>query len=275
MVRGLHALIASVAGHAIPSGSPNLSDAHVLAVKVLKHVVTARHLMRTHMHVIDDTYPFVDHASVSVLARTAIEGCLALHYTFCHPDAETRAFRHKIWRYSGLLERSKITVPTGTQKERWTSAIKRMAQLRAELTAHRNFQALPRKIQKNVLDGNWRPQAPWIDIAEGIGISRRLFHQQYDHFCGQCHSSFISVLQTRDAMNDHGAQAQLALVPSAFLAIILAHTIDAYRHVLPPAQAAFEADAEIKEWVQRVHRVAAALGALLDQQAHEDTEEAT
>ncbi|WP_153065789.1 DUF5677 domain-containing protein [Achromobacter xylosoxidans] len=263
MVLGLLTLVKSVAGNAIPSESSNLSDAHVLTVKILKHVVTARYLMSSEMHFLGDAYPFVDHTSVAVLARTAIEGCLALHYTFCHSESETRSFRYKMWRYSGLLERSKVIVSTDSHKEKKESSVRQMENLKADLINSQSFKTLPKKLQKNVLEGNWRPQAPWINIAEEIGISRKLFHQHYDYFCGQCHSSFISVLQTRDAMNDPDKQAQLALMPSVFLAIILAHVVDAYRRVIPPAQSVFDANEEIRAWVGVAHNISSQMGRLM------------
>ena len=93
MIAGFSKLVSSVAGQDVPQASPECIDAHVLAIKVLKHVVTARHLMTTRMFVIEGAYPFLDNSSVAVLARTSLEGCLALHYAFCHLDLETRSFR--------------------------------------------------------------------------------------------------------------------------------------------------------------------------------------
>jgi hypothetical protein len=70
MIAGFSKLVSSVAGQDVPQASPECIDAHVLAIKVLKQVVTARHLMTTRMFVIEGTYPFLD----NLLSRYS-QGC--------------------------------------------------------------------------------------------------------------------------------------------------------------------------------------------------------
>ncbi|WP_141639841.1 DUF5677 domain-containing protein [Cupriavidus basilensis] len=210
LVDGFHRLVQSAVGASIPKDTPECNDGHVLAIKVLKHVVTARYLMTTKI-LVAENYPFLDNSSVAVVARTALEGCLALHYAFCHPDLATRSFRYKMWRYSGLLERSKIVTSQDATKEKMAGALAQLDQLKAELMEFDAFKRLPPKKRSDVLGGNWRPQMAWIDLAVSAGISRLLFQQFYGYLCGHCHSSFISVLQTRDSMQSVALQQKTRL----------------------------------------------------------------
>jgi len=100
----------------------------------------------------------------------------------------------------------------------------------------------------------------WIDLAETAGIPRLLFQQFYDYLCGHCHSSFISVLQTRDAMNDPETQRRLAAAPSLLLAVSMARVIDSHCAVIPQAKAAFDKDPDLKVRVNCVHGIAAKYG---------------
>lgn len=266
LVAGFHKLAQSVAGESVPKDSPECNDAHVLAIKVLKHVVTARHLMTTAMSVTDSDYPFVDNSSVAVLARTSLEGCLALHYAFCHPDPVIRSFRYKMWRYAGLLERSKIVVSQEALKQKKSGTLAQMDQLKTELMEYKEFKDLSSKMQGAVLQGNWRPKMAWIDLAESAGISRHLFQQFYAHLCGHCHSSFISVLQARDSMQDTAAQQKLASMPAILFPIIMARVIESYCNIIPPAKTAFDQDHHLKVWVERANGIATMMGRFLEKE---------
>ena len=60
---------------------------------------------------------FVDHASVKVIARAALETYLVFFYLYGNSDRSLSEFRHKTWRLGGLADRQKYHTSTEQGRE--------------------------------------------------------------------------------------------------------------------------------------------------------------
>ncbi|WP_236326039.1 hypothetical protein, partial [Pseudomonas poae] len=62
-------------------------------------------------------FQHIDHSSVIVITRAAIEAFLTLHYVFINNDVNLSIFRHKTWQLAGLMDRSRMFAGSPEAKE--------------------------------------------------------------------------------------------------------------------------------------------------------------
>ena len=89
----------------------------------------------------------------------------------------------------------------------------------------------------------------WRDLAVNAGFNEDSASGLYRFLCGYAHSSWISVLQLRQARTA-GEQRRLLASSLSYLAGVLAHMIRAVCHVFPKAQAYYAGDTNAQELVK-------------------------
>jgi len=106
-------VVDSKAGQPVTDETIWLHGAESLAAKLFEHIGTIRYLqLGTRLPPIDDRVrQYVDHSSLSILARAALETYLCFYYIYGDIQAgvETRRLRRDIWELGGLLERQHVT----------------------------------------------------------------------------------------------------------------------------------------------------------------------
>jgi hypothetical protein len=193
-------LIQSQAGKAIPSGEAWKNDAQVLGVKLHHHLLSMRVLASGSM--LKTSYgstPFTDHASIKVLVRAALETYLVFAHLASAPTPGEGHLRYLAWVIGGLMDRQRVHVITEEGIRVKASEGKQIETLRLELQGLQAFQRLDQKLQSKILKGEWRAGKSWADLGVEAGFHQIYFRNTYGYLCGYSHSSYISVVQVRDA----------------------------------------------------------------------------
>lgn len=128
-------LVESQAGRKIESGDEWLNDAQVLATKLFRHLVSMQTLAAgaTVEHDGIRALFFVDHASVKVVARAALETYLVFFYLYGNSDQSLSEFRHKTWCLGGLVDRQQFHVSTEEGREVLAREKKQIEELKSKI----------------------------------------------------------------------------------------------------------------------------------------------
>ncbi|WP_095050534.1 DUF5677 domain-containing protein [Pseudomonas sp. Irchel s3h9] len=233
-------LIESENGKLIPSGGEWKNDAQVIATKIFWHLASARHLSNGEIFEFEGVRPFphVDHSSVAIVMRAAVEAYLTFHYVFINQDESVSVYRHKIWKLGGLVDRSKFFANTPESVQKLAVESLAIDQLRIDIQSDTNFNI---KKSKNLLQGKWREDIGWTSLASLAGFHEVYFKDIYNHLCGHAHASFISALQIRDAY-DIESQRMLAGSIRQIGCLLMAHFAFSYVQLFPGAQKALHED---------------------------------
>jgi hypothetical protein len=236
-------IIDAVSKLPFPQDDPELNNAQVMAIKLLRHVVSARQLYDVAKveHEGPAQIAFIDHSSVMVVTRAALETFLVWNYLYGKPaDNETR-FRFLTWRLGGLMDRQKHKVVHEASREVQASELVIVEQLQGEISAHPNFQPYTHKQKTKLLAGDWKIVSGSSSLAAMAGLHATYFENVYNMLCGHSHTSYISVIQVRDAQSlEH--QEALARTSIAVLNVTLAHFVLQYPIRFPSTQAVIDAD---------------------------------
>jgi hypothetical protein len=175
---------------------------------------------------------YIDHSSISVLARAAYETYVIFYFIFCDGTAAEQQLRYQVWRMNGLMSRQKLHGPLtgeagfGAQKVAERFEIDR---LRALITDHPSFRSLKAHVRDNVKKGtDVRLGEPLLDLAERAGLPRKYAADMYNHLCNYTHSGAISTFQIHDATAEQNADARLAGATVSFCTILLVELVFAY-----------------------------------------------
>lgn len=222
-------LIDSQAGKSIGEGQAWKNDAQVLSLKLHHHLFSMRSLAAgaTISGAEGVTLQFIDHSSIKVLARAALETYLVFAYIYGDADSSSATFRYKCWRLGGLMDRQKLHTTTQAGAQVQKEELKQVEKLRSELQLHDEFQALPQKHKSKLLKGEWRMERSWTDLGVAAGFHEKYFRNIYNYLCGYSHSSFISVLQVGQAKTT-ADQAMLAQAIMGIGVVVMAHFSSAY-----------------------------------------------
>jgi len=212
-----------------------------MAMKLFGHVSSLLSLYQgTKLQIASDQFlDFVDHASINVLTRAAFETSLAFHFIFCEPtDADERDFRFMCWDYAGFLERQGFPTNTDEGRELKASEAKALDELDTKIQAHPRFAYFTDKLQKKILEGEWRPGRSWTSIAVSAGYSKEYFKSTYSYLCGYAHTGRLSVLQITQART-RDTQHSLADVCIGYGCIIMSNFLFGYASLFQNADQAF------------------------------------
>ncbi|MDO8988038.1 MAG: DUF5677 domain-containing protein [Sideroxyarcus sp.] len=245
-------LVESQAKTKIEEGSAWLNDAQVLAIKLLHHLVSMRALASgaTVETTSGLTVFFVDHASVKVIARAALETYLVFFYLYGTADTSLRQFRHKTWKLGGLADRQRFHATTPQGHEVLSSEKERIDELRSEIEMSPHLNQYTDKQRKKLLSGEWRIGKGWADLGAHAGFHEKYFENIYGYLCGYSHSSYLSALQVSQAksIEDQQALTQSILGIGVFL---MAHFAFTYSGLFSNAERVLSADQVAKRVAEK------------------------
>jgi len=210
LLRGLIAVSEAIKGTPAKHGDWVL-DAEGLLPKTVYHVSTVYYL--SHGTKIPPLpADFLDPGSIQVLVRATLESVLVFHYVFAAPETDAdRDLRYAMWCLSGLLNRQRYTPKSTWGKQRQQEDAELVKELRDKICCSNLFQKLTAKQQRKILTkGEWRlPERnsegkcafpSWVQIATAAGLSKKTAYEMYSHLSSYAHSSYLSVLQLRQAV---------------------------------------------------------------------------
>lgn len=235
-------------GKAIVPGEEWRNDGQVLAVKIFRHIATAQQISAGLIINLRGLPQFfhIDHSSVSVVVRAAIEVYLTFNYVFAGDDVELSKYRHKLWTRSGLIDRSKMLANTEESRAVLAEEKQLIDQLTKEIFASPYYSGSNRDDRKIINNGGWKPQGGLYSVSAHADLHQLYFSDIYNHLSGHAHCSFISAIQIRDAV-DVEAQQMMAGGSRQILCMIIAHFMFSYIKLFPTAERAFQADQELYE----------------------------
>ncbi len=244
-------LIETQTGKKLVPGEAWQNNAQVLSIKLFGHLLSMQAISNRVMVTIPDIPPFplVDHPSVKVIARAALETYLVFYYIYSSPDPLLREFRHKTWHVGGLLDRQKLHLSMDEHRKILALEAKEIEKLQREIKSSSHFSSYIAKQQEKLLEGDWRVGNGWTNLGVVAGFNKKYFQNIYGYLCGYSHSSYASALQVRDAraVEDQEMLAQAIL---GIGMVIMAHFAFTYSTLFPssaPALAAHKAAHRIAE----------------------------
>ena len=211
-----------------------LVDSEPLAAKVVYHASSILYLFRgTRLDDIPETsIDFVDHASMSVVARALLESVWAFHSVFVDPKTEDEfTFRFSGWMLAGLVERQEFPALTDFGREQLEKDKQAIAYHRKELQATKAFARLSVRQRPKALNGQlWRPQSLRATATAFLG--GRFSASLYSWLSGYQHGDALSVIQMR-ATDDYEKQRHMTESSLLLVAISLSQMIKAYLRLWP------------------------------------------
>lgn len=192
-------------------------DAESLILKVFCHLSAASQLTAG-TYVRGREKPFIDPATIPVICRAAWEAVLVLSYVFAMPPSETeKILRYKLWKLSGLLDRSRYGALSPAGRRVLDSDAEIIRALRDELHADPKLSGLTKGQRLKLLErGGWRIPGTagcdlksipsWRMIAIASGFGEKTTNEVYSFFSGYAHSSYLSVMQLGQATKESDRQ---------------------------------------------------------------------
>lgn len=207
-------------------------DGQALAVKLFKHLEAFKTL-RGGTTVDYQVIPcgYIDHSTMAVLLRSALENYLTFKYIFVNKDTSESLFRHKTWKLSGLIDRSKVYATQENTLAILAAERSQIDLLLQEIEQDNHFSILHRDHRKEIKKGKWKPKNGWSSLG-GASMHQIFFNDIYNHLSGYAHSSYISSLQMRCAQSI-ADQEKLADALIIIACQLLAHFITSYTQVFP------------------------------------------
>lgn len=247
-------LIESKNGEQLLPGCEWKNDAQVLSVKIFRHIATAQQISAGIDFEFGEGLIFshIDHSSVAVVVRAAIESYLAFNYIFVNQDESLSIYRYKLWSRAGLIDRSKLLANTSKSKNVLSREAESIKELYNDIARDSHYQKNNREEKKEIDKGNWKPKGGWHAITNKTDIHQRYFSDIYNQLSGHSHASFISALQIRDARSIE-QQAMLAGGMRQILCMVISHFIFSYVKLFPTAKAVMASNPELTEIADRWH----------------------
>ena len=217
-------LIESQSGKDIEPGQEWLKDAQVLAIKIFRHLSSMQNLANGATMEVRNSLavPYIDHASVKVIARAALETYLVFFYIYGTDDRTVSLFRHNTWHLGGLIDRQKYSVFGGEAQEMAAQEMEIIERLKPEIEQSPHFLEYSQKQRQELLSGYWRVGSGWSDLATQAGFHEGYFRNIYNYLCGYSHSSYASALQVGQAQSFED-QGMLTRATISIGAVIMAH----------------------------------------------------
>lgn len=200
----LFKLIESQAGKNIPTGDEWLIDAQSLSRKLFYHLTTIQSISNgsTITTQEDITFSFIDHSSVIIIARAAMETFLVFNHIYGEDNQEQSRFNHKLWKLNGLLSRQSYQTLIEKNKKKLDLEKMQIEELKAEIQSNPIFESYSEKQKKQLLKGNWDFNTSWQDMGVKAGFHPIHFRMTYSFLCGYSHSSYISILQIQQSKTE-------------------------------------------------------------------------
>ena len=236
-------LVDSQAGEKLGPEDAWLNDAQVLAKKLFGHLVSMQSIASVTKvdNSENQTIVFVDHPSVKVVGRAALETYLVFYYLYGNQDFSLSKFRHNTWHLAGLIDRQNHRISTLEGFETQAREKGSIEEIKEEIQTSSHFLKYTKKQRKGLLQSNWRLGISWVGIGMSAGFHEKYFRNIYSYFCGYAHSSYSSALQVREACSVK--DQQMITQPILGIGVVLvAHFAFAYSSVFKQAEAVLPAD---------------------------------
>lgn len=247
-------LVQSQAGKAIESGEEWKNDAQTLSIKLFRHLASMHGLSKGATIVPPgmQPLPYIDHSSIKVLARAALETYLVFHYLFGSEDDELCRFRHGTWVLGGLSDRQDAHVSVEEHREKLQDEKRQIEELQAQLSTSPYLANYTTKQQNKLLNGNWRIGKNWTDLGVSADFNKKYFEDIYSYLCGYSHASYISALQVGQAV---ALEDQTKLTNSilGIGMVIMAHYVFAYSLAFHTAGTILEENSTSKAIAEKWH----------------------
>lgn len=237
----------------VPLNEKSLPYSQVMAIKLFRHVASARQLYDVSTIQQNSAKPivFVDHGSIMVLARAALETFFVWHYLFGRVDDDESKYRFLTWKLGGLIDRQKHVATVKFAKKIQAVEMADVAEIRKAISVHPNFANRTKNQQIKILAGDWKSGVKTSDLVSQAGLNHTHFKNLYDYLCGYSHTSFGSALQVSEAVTI-ADQRMLASYCINVMNILMAHFIVKYPLRFPAVQVVIDADQigkdEVKFW---------------------------
>lgn len=258
-------LVQSQAGVEIEDESAWLNDAQVLANKLFQHLVSMRALAAgtTVETTGGPTVFFIDHASVKVVARAALETYLVFFYIYGITDPSLSQFRHKTWQLGGLSDRQQFHASSQEGHEVLAREIKQIEALRLEIKRHPQITSYTDKQRKKLLNGEWRIGKGWADLGTQAGFHAKYFDNIYSYLCGYSHSSYLSALQVGQAKSIEDQQ-KLTQSILGIGVVLMAHFSFSYANAFSNAEKVLSDNQDVKRVAEKWRFGAEDMAAIYD-----------
>lgn len=237
----LASMVDAQAGRVIPTGQAWQNDRQTLAKKLAYHLTTVQAIRAgSLLRIGDRVAPFVDHGSITVLARAALENFIVFAYVFGSPDMETCRFRHMTWQLGGLMDRQRRIAITDAGKLTMAVEKPQVAAQLSEVVQHDLFKAMTKGQQKAIVKrGDWATGRGWSELAVEAGLNERYFRNIYDYLCDYSHSSYAAALQVGQAQTME-VQAEMSRAMLGVMNLSMARFIDIYAGLFDSARELLE-----------------------------------
>ena len=238
-------LIESQSDRNIPAGQEWLNDAQVLSIKLFRHLASMQNLAKNTTLLMRNNVvaTCVDHASVKVVARAALETYLVFFYIYGTDDRSMSFLRHMTWRLGGLIDRQKYTTVGEEAEKVVAQESNAIARLITRIEQTEQFFDYSKGQREQLLAGKWRVGKSWRDLANDAGFHEEYFSTIYNYLCGYSHSSYASALQVGQA-RELDDQMMLARTTISIGLVIMAHFAFTYPTIFHDAGIVLENNAE-------------------------------
>lgn len=240
-------MVESRRGEPIPEGMAWKNDAQIIANKLIRHVLCIKALMNGISVPIDEHehFQFLDHSSIKVLARAALETHLVFCYIYNADSDELSRFRHLVWQLAGFSDRQRFVASTQEGEQKIAAERAQIDLLTKEISESEFFLTFSGKQRGQILKGNWKVDNSWSSIGQQHGFTKDYFDNMYNFLCSYSHSSYLSILQIGEAKS-LDEQEMLANAAIGFCVVILAKFCHTYMQVFPASQAALDLHADAR-----------------------------
>ena len=241
-------LVEAQAGTKVEEGEAWLNDAQTLSLKLFRHLVSMQK-MAEGVTVLGEDLPsihFVDHASIKVVARAALETYLVFYYLYGNSDRTLSEVRHKTWRLGGLTDRQSFHASTDEHQDQINRERLTVEALKAEIEVSPKLKNYTSKQRAKLLSGEWRIGHGWADLSAHAGFHEKYFKNVYGYLCGYSHSSYLSALQVGEASQSMEDQKQLSNAILGVGVFIMAHFSFTYSQLFTTAKQAFSTSPSAK-----------------------------
>lgn len=245
-------LVESQAGIEIEDGGAWLNDAQALAIKLFRHLVSMRALAAGATVETSGGHKvsFLDHASVKVVARAALETYLVFFYLYGSADRSLSKFRHKTWLLGGLCDRQRYHVSTQEGHDVLAREKRQIEVLQSEIGMLPQLSEYTNKQRKKLLGGEWRIGNGWADLGAQAGFHGKYFDNIYSYLCGYSHSSYLSTLQVGQAKSIEDQQ-KLTQTILGIGVVLMAHFVFSYASTFSNAETVLSGDPAAKRVAEK------------------------
>ncbi|MBI9035881.1 MAG: hypothetical protein JEZ03_15575, partial [Bacteroidales bacterium] len=192
-----------------------LKFAEGLAKKTFFHICSIYSLANGYRVLLDEkTYiDQIDHSSMSVMLRAALESYLTFNHIFIAPKEEDEIiFRFNCWDYAGFIERRDLYPATIEHKQLQKSEAILAERVWEKIERNNYFQRLSKDAKKKIKRGEWKHYLKWKDLAVDAKFDEIMFIDMYKYLCSYSHSGRLSVLQLLVVKDDKGIEQMLTPV---------------------------------------------------------------